>query len=207
MGLRAAENFLSKQEFLNPTQVDFLLKAIHFIVHHNRFLFEHACYLQTCGTPMGASFAPSYANLFMAYWEDSCIWADNPFSCHLVYYDRYIDDVIIIWQGDIKTIQDFFGYCSNNQFGVHWFLTNTLVFLDLELFHDHDQKICSCTYIKPMAGNAYLHKSSCHLPRWIDNIPYSQFCGLKPNCSSLEDRSQSLILKKKFLNKGTRKKM
>lgn len=210
--IEAAHYFLCKEETLNPTQVKFMLQAIKLILHHNYFEFEQEYYLQTRSTAMGASFAPSYANLFMAYWEDLNIWTENLFARHLVYV-RYIDKVIVIWHGDTNLSQKFPQYCNNNTFGIHFKSVtdpNELIFLNLELYHDQDFKLCSLTHFKPTAGNSYLHRKSvnCLHKKWISNIPYSQFCLLERNCISIKDyKAQSQVLGKNFWRKAIMKKI
>lgn len=77
-----------------------------------------------------------------------------------------------------------------------------LAFLDLELFFASN-KIHAKNFTKPTAGNSFLHYNSCHHPRWLNNIPKSQFCRLKKNCTRSEDYDiQSQALKDKFLKKG-----
>lgn len=67
---------------------------------------------------MGANFAPSYANLILGLWESRCIWVDNPFSTHLVFYSQYIDDIIIIWDGPPNSFKEFVNNCNANDFGL-----------------------------------------------------------------------------------------
>lgn len=67
---------------------------------------------------MGARFAPSYANLFMGYWEMEYIWANNPFGRNLVLYSRYIDDVLNIWNGTDEELEGFLAHCAGNPFGI-----------------------------------------------------------------------------------------
>lgn len=79
---------------------------------------------------------------------------------------------------------------------------NKLAFLDLELFH-YENTICAQNYTKSTSGNSYLHFNSCHHPRWVKNIPKSQFCRLKHNCTRLQDyETHGLLLKAKFKDKG-----
>lgn len=63
-------------------------------------MFLDTFYLQIFGTAMGASFASSLANLFMSWWEAEAIWGNNPYKKHIIYYGRYIDYVLVIWDGD-----------------------------------------------------------------------------------------------------------
>lgn len=77
-----------------------------------------------------------------------------------------------------------------------------LAFLDLELFFA-GKEIHAKNFTKPTAGNSFLHYKSCHHPQWLNNIPKSQFCRLKKNCTRNDDyENQSKTLKEKFLDKG-----
>lgn len=54
---------------------------------------------------MGARFAPSVGVLIMALWEDETIFNNRPIQ--LKCYQRYTDDLIIIWEGDMVNLQIF----------------------------------------------------------------------------------------------------
>lgn len=58
---------------------------------------------------MGAKYAPSVANLFMAEWEEEAIYRDRPKE--LLLYKRYIDDLTVIWTGDVVSLIHFFFSC------------------------------------------------------------------------------------------------
>lgn len=204
-GLMATEYFLSGDPLANPRQVAFILEATRFCLHHNYFQFEEDFYLQVKGTAMGANFAPSYANLAMGYWETHHIWKNNPFSSNIVFFGRYIDDIVIIWEGSMELIGEFVTYCNQNTYGLsftHVADTTTLAFLDLELGF-HDGTIIAKNFTKPTAGNSLLHYKSCHYPPWIRNIPRGQFCRLRHNCTLQSDYvTQSVQLKAKLLDKS-----
>lgn len=105
---------------------------------------------------MGANFAPFYANLFIRFWERFPIWSQNPFARHLVYYGRYIDNVLIICNGPLDAVGKLVSYCNSNQFGIkftHVVDTKSLVFLDLKLAWDLDGNITSKTHLKETADN------------------------------------------------------
>lgn len=153
---------------------------------------------------MGANFAPSYANLAMGYWEKNHIWYNNPYSANIVFFGRYSDDIIVIWDGPVDLITLFVEHCNRNPYGLaftHVFDSNNLIFLDLELSHK-DGSIIARNYTKPTAGNSYLHVHSCHYPKWIKNIPKGQFCRLRQNCTrDIDYAASSISLKKKFADK------
>lgn len=205
VGLSAVKHFLEEDSNMNPRQAQFILEATEYCLTHNYFEFNGDFYLQTHGTAMGTNFAPSYANLTMGLWEKRYIWSNNPFSSQIIFYGRYIDDVVIIWDGTPLTIQPFIDHCNQNNMGLTFTSVqnqDSLAFLDLLLCHDQ-QTIYTQNYNKPTAGNSYLHFKSCHHPRWINNIPKSQFCRLKQNCTRTEDfTTHGNYLTKKFLEKG-----
>lgn len=153
---------------------------------------------------MGANFAPSYANLAMGLWELEYVSDQNPFASQVVYYRRYIDD-IIIWDGSIDSGDKFLSYCNTNSLGIsfsHVTDPEKLAFLDLELCHD-GTTIHASNYVKPTASNSFIHYRSCHLRKWINNIPKSQFHRIQNNCTrGIEFDSQGELLSTKFLEKG-----
>lgn len=83
---------------------------------------------------MGANVAPTYANLTMGFWEAKYIWRNNHLSAHIDFYGRYIDDVVIIWEGTDTDINNFVSYCKSNLFGLSFttvYNNQSLAFLDL----------------------------------------------------------------------------
>lgn len=203
-GLLALEFFLAQDPFINPRQAAFILEATNFCLTHNYFDFNGDFYLQTKGTAMGANFAPSYANLAMGYWEKNFIIQNNPHCANIVFFGRYIDDIIIIWDGPVDLVSLFVQHCNSNPYGLsftHVVDPTNLAFLDLDLGH-LDNMIIAKKHIKPTAGNSYLHYRSCHYPKWTQNIPKGQFCRLRQNCTLDSDYdTMSIQLKKKFADK------
>lgn len=138
-GLRAISYFLLEDGRLNSLQTKFLLDCVEYSLTHNCFCFLGEHYLQTRGTAVGARFAPSYANLFMGfmgYCDNSFIWKNNPFGANLVLYARYIDNILIIWDGTDQDLSNLLDYCKENPFGIEFTQVinkDCLVFLDLEL--------------------------------------------------------------------------
>lgn len=107
-GLRALQYVLYKDLTVNLWQAQFVIEGSEFCLQHNYFTFLDQFYLQLKGTAMGLNFAPCYTNIAVGYWEDFSIWNNNPFARKIVCYGRYIDDVLIIWNG---TIEQFSLFC------------------------------------------------------------------------------------------------
>ncbi|KAJ1197149.1 hypothetical protein NDU88_001011 [Pleurodeles waltl] len=87
-----------------------LTTPAHFIMHcaslalkENFFQFEDLLFHQTRGTSMGSNFAPSLACLYMFDFESRFILPDtNPFQANIKLWRRYIDDILIVWQGSLS---------------------------------------------------------------------------------------------------------
>lgn len=74
----------------------FIMEAVSYLLHHN-FLFNSKLYIQKQGASMGDRFSPTYANLYMGWWEVLHIYnADNPHRNNILLYFRYSDDLIFI---------------------------------------------------------------------------------------------------------------
>lgn len=115
---------------------------------------------------MGENFVTSYANLAMGHWESSHIWHNNPFSSHIVFYGRYLDDLIIIWDGNASTVSDFVVHCNNNNMDLQFTSVmdeEKMAFLDLELFFIA-RDIHARNFTKPTAGNLFLHYKAVTIP-------------------------------------------
>lgn len=111
---------------------------------------------------MGAIFAPSYANLTMGFWEHLYLSTNHPFAAHVIYYGRYIDDIVIIWGGTPQEIDTFVQYCNQIPLDLsftHVLDPNSVAFLDLELCHDNGA-IYAKNFIKPTAGNSFIYFDS-----------------------------------------------
>lgn len=205
VGLSAVQHFLVKDGNVNSRQARFLVEGTKFCLTHNYFTFLDQFYLQCKGTAMGANFAPGYANLTMGHWEELNIWSNNPYARHLIFYGRYIDDILIIWDGGPDAFSSFVAHCNNNSMGLsftHVLDSEELVFLDLTLSHDATTIVTS-NHVKPTGGNSYLHYTSCHHPSWKKNIPKGQFRRLRRNCSRIRDyETQGALMARKFHEKG-----
>lgn len=48
---------------------------------------------------MGVTFGPDYANLFVGYLERKYVYNNNLFSTNIVFYQHYIDNIFVIFNG------------------------------------------------------------------------------------------------------------
>ena len=70
-----------------------ILELLKICLENNDFTFNDEWFLQVGGTAMGKQFAPNYANLFMAKWEQEAL---SKCPKQPQFYLRSLDDIFII---------------------------------------------------------------------------------------------------------------
>lgn len=99
-GIQAVKNaFFKYPDKKRPDKE--LIDLLEINLTRNDFLFDDKFYLQVKGTAMGKKFAPSYANIFMAQWEEEALTRCPKQPLH---YFRFLDDIFGIWT---HTKEDF----------------------------------------------------------------------------------------------------
>lgn len=92
------------------------MEFLEFSTKHDYFWFENMFFLQERGVAMGAKFAPSLANLCLAKQEEDVLYAqDRP---ELVLWARYLDDILLLWNGDDDSLCDFMALLNTNDRGI-----------------------------------------------------------------------------------------
>ncbi|CAJ0946808.1 unnamed protein product [Ranitomeya imitator] len=204
-GCEAAEYFLGSLGTYTQTQIQYILDCIKFILQHNYFVYEDQHYLQTWGTAMGTRFAPSYANIYVAKWEESYIISEGRLHPGLVTWRRFIDDILFIWDGPRSDLDRFIAGPNSNQYGLEFtpnISTTSINFLDLNIYVDNNQLHTKC-HRKEVDSNSFIHITSCHLPVWLANVPKSQYTRIRRNCSNMVDYDREANhLTQQFMDKG-----
>ncbi|XP_056372514.1 proheparin-binding EGF-like growth factor isoform X1 [Hyla sarda] len=153
------------------------------------------------GAPMGAKFSPSFANIYMTYWEEHYIFnISNPFFSSIKYLGRYIDDLVLVWRDSETRFQEFMLYINDNDLNLRFtsqFSATSIPFLDIMLCAPQDQsenKMIVKPYRKESAGNTILQATSCHPRHVTRNIPYGEWVRLRRNCLQDEVFEQESVL-------------
>ena len=141
------------------------------IMKTNIFQFGVLYFLQLLGTAMGTSTAVMWATLYFAWHEHHCLL--SKYASNLLYYKRYIDDIIAVWLGDRSTWTNF---CADlNNFGIlTWEIQEpslSVDFLDLTLTLVNG-KIETKTFQKALNLYLYIPPSSAHPPGCIKGTIY-----------------------------------
>ncbi|GAA6073207.1 uncharacterized protein LOC114459639 [Tachysurus ichikawai] len=157
----------------------------------NDFEFDSEHFLQVRGTAMGKRFAPSYANIFMAKWEEEALsaWPIKP-----LHYFRFLDDIWGVWQESEKEFKEFVDHLNhfNESIKIKYSLHQSVVnFLDTVTYKGDDfkntHKLQTRVYFKETDTHALLHKSSFHPRHTFKGVLKSQLLRFHRICSNPED--------------------
>uniref|UniRef100_A0A803JYE2 Helix-turn-helix domain-containing protein n=1 Tax=Xenopus tropicalis TaxID=8364 RepID=A0A803JYE2_XENTR len=206
LGLHSIQYWLQQEGCFPSIQIDFILQAVHFLLYTNYFLFDGRFYLQRRGAAMGTSFAPTYANLFMGWWERLHVFGDlNPYRGQIVRFYRYIDDCKGVWDGDVASLHSFVSHCNEAVDGIEFTYDTDPVgipFLDV-VFSTIEGVVTTDLYRKPITRNTLLHAKSGHPRSCIRGIPVGQFLRLRRICSTWDTfQQQAMRLWDRFAQRG-----
>ena len=166
------------------------------VLSKNNFNFNNEHYLQVGGTAMGTKLAPSYANIFMDYFERTFVYT---YEVQPLLWKRYIDDIFVLWTAGAQTLTSFVEYLDNCLPSMKFeanISDSTINFLDVRATIK-ENTITTSLYTKETDTLSYLDYSSCHPKSCKNGIPYSQFLRLRRICSEDEDfvlQSEKLAL-------------
>ncbi|XP_078525602.1 uncharacterized protein LOC144798546 [Lissotriton helveticus] len=190
-GLEAIKHALGQRPMKYACHNQMILEFTEFCLTNNIFLFEDQMYIQTSGTAMGTCFAPSYANLFVGWWEEQV-----PRSCtagtetgQVKSWYRYIDDLFIVWDGGMDSAEEFIRILNLNDLNLHFSGSVSPVraeYLDLRVYIE-DNQMHTTLHRKDTAGNSTLFASSSHPTPLKNSIPYGELLRIRRNCSKDSD--------------------
>lgn len=164
-----------------------LLRLLELNLTRNDFVFDLKYYLLVKGTAMGKSFAPSYANIFMAVWEETALT-----NCHItpLHYFRFLDDIWGIWTSSMDQFLQFLSSLNGVDPSIKLkfeISANSINFLDTTVYKGpnfHDQnKLDIKVFFKPTYTHALLYKNSFHPKHTFNGIVKSQLLRFSRICT------------------------
>ena len=132
------------------------------ILTMNNFSSNDNHYLQIHGTAMGTKMTPSYANLFLGYFEANAL-ENAPFQPHT--WLRYIDDIFMIWTEGPDNLNIFIDYLNNIHSTIKFtssYSSTNVPFLEVSVSLTNDVSISTDLYTKPTDKHQHLLYSFCH---------------------------------------------
>ncbi|CAJ0959390.1 unnamed protein product [Ranitomeya imitator] len=160
-----------------------------FLVQHTDFSTQQHKFCKDLltlrkGTAMGSNVAPPYANIFMDHFESSHVYTHPGFASHVIYWRRYIDDVFLIWTGDVGSLLDFHNDLNS-------IIINANRTIETDLF------------VKSTDKNSLLKYDSCHPHHIKRALPKSQHDRVDGIVSNPEtSHIRHLDMDNKFKNRG-----
>ena len=176
----------------DPTRPDqHILELLELSLKNNDFQFNNETFLQIKGTAMGKKFAPSYANIFMAYFETEAM--KKCYKLPTAYF-RFLDDIFCIWDHGRENLDTFLGILNSHHPAVKLTASieeNSNDFLDVTAFKgpsfDLKSRLDTKVYFKPTDTHQLLHKASFHPKHTFRGILKSQIIRFNRICSQKSD--------------------
>lgn len=191
-GLKTVKKFLKKYPEENRPDEE-LLQLLDINLNRNDFEFNGDYYLQIKGTAMGKKFAPSYANIFMADWEEAAL-KECP-TKPLCYY-RYLDDIFGIWVGSERQFQEFINILNNQDKSIQLSVVigqDQIDFLDTTIYIGpkflHNKQLDIKVHFKKTDKHTLLFKNSFHPKHTHKGLIKSQLIRYKRICTQQNDFS------------------
>lgn len=190
IGMKTVEQYFRK--YPDPNRPDNqLLQLLHINLTRNDFQFNGEYFLQTRGTAMGKKFAPAYANIYMAHWEETVF----P-KCPLLptQFLRFLDDIWGIWQHTQEEFEIFLGILNSHHPTIKLkaiLHSESVDFLDTTTFKGpqflETGRLDLRVYVKPTDTHTLLHRDSFHPSHTFKGILKSQILRFKRICTRIPD--------------------
>jgi hypothetical protein len=170
-----------------------LYRALRLVMKGNYFTFGDTFWWQRNGAAMGAPPCPAWATLYFAAYEDMCC---DLFQDELIFYKRYIDDVIGIWICQPNDTQRWESFKTHmHASALEWDFTDrsrSVNFLDLTFTVEDNGRIRTNLYEKPMNLHMYLPPHTAHPPGVLRGLIHGMVGRIYRLCSHHSDRDAHL---------------
>lgn len=168
-----------------------VLRLLEINLTRNDFVFDEKFYLQIKGTAMGKRFAPAYANIFMANWEEGAL---GKCPKKPLYYLRYLDDIWGVWGYSLEEFKEFMEILNTHdpsiklKFEIN---VSSIDFLDTTVYKGPEfllsGKLDVKVFFKKTDTHALLFRSSFHPQHTFRGIVKSQLLRFFRICTRDED--------------------
>lgn len=195
IGMKVIEQHLRK--YPDPKRPDNqLLQLLYINLTRNDFQFNGEHFLQIRGTAMGKKFAPAYANIYMAHWEET-VFPKCPLRP--TQYLRYLDDIWGIWQHSQEEFGTFIDILNSHHPTIKLKATQhptSIDFLDTTTFKGpqflQTGRLDLRVFVKPTDTHALLHRRSFHPTHTFRGILKSQILRFRRICTRTTDYHKSV---------------
>lgn len=158
-----------------------LSRICNFITRNNFFEFNNSIYHQKDGLAMGTNAAVNLANFYLGKLLDTKI-ASYPL---VKYYKRYIDDLFLIWTGNVDDLNNFLSWLNQLIPKIKFTMNYSecsVDFLDLTLFRTGTELHWK-TYFKSISKFLYITQKSFHPKHTLKGMIIGELTRYKRNSS------------------------
>lgn len=142
-----------------------IIELLELTLSQNYFEFENQIYQQLDGVAMGNCIAGTIADIFINHLEEKFFNSNCPSLNKIVYYHRYVDDTLLLIEGNDNDIQQIHQHLNNLhhkiQFTKETEQNNSINFLDLTIKNDNGTHKFEI-YRKPTTTDTIINNNSCH---------------------------------------------
>ncbi|PNF38136.1 hypothetical protein B7P43_G14608 [Cryptotermes secundus] len=157
-------NKLLKDNHTDKNIIKEIMSILRMILNQNYFQYNENFYKPRSGIAMGSPLSSTMAEIFLQDLEQNRIkqlLEDEK----ITYYNRYVDDIFIIYNQTKITpqclLEHFSGQHRNLQFTINEEVNNQIAYLDLNLFNKNGQ-IEMEIYRKSTTTDITINNKSCH---------------------------------------------
>lgn len=191
-GLHILSKYLNNY-YADNIHVDAVMSALKIVMKNNIFRFGDLFFRQRTGTAMGAPPAPPWATLYMAVAENEFV---QTYSKNLIFYKRFIDDVIGIWidDGNSDTWDAFVSDLNDEYFELEWEVSKLSIqvdYMDLTL-GIREGRITTTLYEKANNLHLYIPPKSCHPPGLLPGMVHGMVYRICKLCGNKDDRKKRI---------------
>ena len=188
-GIAAVDEVFADEINKPRSRYPYIKRLLEKTLTNNDFEFNGSHYLQKSGVSMGIKFAPSFADIFMAKWENDAL---SKYPHSPLFYGRFLDDIFMIWTHGIEKFEEFLEILNSHHptIKLKATISDTEVnFLDTTVYKPYSKstRLHTKVYFKPTDTHALLHKKSYHPKSTFRGIVKSQILRFRSICSTKED--------------------
>lgn len=163
--LNVIKDKLKNESFLPNENVEELVLITKTILKQNYFTYNGNFYHQNEGLAMGSPLSGTIANIYMSHIEEKLLMKENKHSEKIVYWYRYVDDVLALVNGSSRQIDILLKHINSYHPQIKFTLeieqNKQINYLDLTIKNEENLHKFAI-YRKATQSNMVIHKNSNH---------------------------------------------
>ena len=156
---------LLKNNRTPETHIREIITLTNTITKQNYFTHNNKFYTQIDGVPMGSPISSILAEIFIHHIEQKYILHNNKHAHKILYWHRFVDDIILLYKGNKRQVENFHKYINSIHPKLKFIIDiekdNSINFLDLTITKQNNTHMYKI-YRKPTTTDMVIRKLSNH---------------------------------------------